>query len=289
MSAPAFRAIEIESFLSPKLSHANKIRPPSTFGKPPRLEWLAIRDLVVDPDYQRDVGYNGRQNIRRIASEFNWSMFTPVAVAAAGGGRFAIVDGQHRVTAAALCGLDRVPCAIIECSRSEQAAAFKAINNNTTRLHSIQVYHAAVMAGEPEAVRIAEVCAHVGITVCRYPKKTVDMKPGETVSVRALGRAVAKFGDSIIPTLKAIRACEDNAGLLTQTIIYGACEVLADHPEWRSNQKLLAAAFDQIDLGVLYVEGASAAARMKGTSTLNQFESRLVDALEKQFKARKRA
>ena len=284
----ALRPIETESFAHPK-GHRGRVSPPSSFGKPPRLEWLAIRDLVVDPDYQRDISYVGRQNIRRIANEFNWSMFTPVAVAASGGGRFAIVDGQHRVTAAALCGLDRVPCAIIECSRGEQAAAFKAINNNTTRLHSVQIYHAAVMAGELDACRIAEVCTQVGITVCRYAKKPLEMKPGETVSVRALGRAIAKFGDTVIPTLKAMVLCEGNAGLLTQTIIYGACEVLADHPEWRSNQKLLAAAFDQIDLGVLYDKGASIAARTKGTSTLNQFESRLVDALEKQFSVRRRA
>ncbi len=286
----ALRPIETEIFTHAKVTRG-KVSPPSSFGRPPRLDWIAIRDLAVDPDYQREITLIGRQNVRRIVTEFNWSMFAPVVVAAVGGGRFAIVDGQHRVTAAALCGLDKVPCAIIECSRSEQAAAFKAINGNTTRLYSIQVHHAAVMAGEPEALRIAEVCAKAGITICRYPKSTKDMKPGETVSVRALGRVIFKFGDAVVvPTLTAIRqAWDGNAGVLTQTIIYGACEVLADHPEWRSNQKALTAAFDQIDLDTLYHEAASVAARTKGTSTLNQFESRLVDALEKQFRASKRA
>jgi hypothetical protein len=268
-----------------------KVSPPSTFGKPPRLEWLSIKSLVIDPEYQRDVTIVGRKNVRRIVVEFNWSMFSPVVVASVGGGRFAIVDGQHRTTAAALCGVDKVPCAIIECERGEQAAAFRAINGNTTRLHSIQVYHAGVVAGEPDAKHIAAVCKAAGISPCRYPKATMNMQPGETMSVRAIGRAAIKFGDAVvIPTLTAIRGSGDgNAGLLTQTIIYGSCEVMADHPDWCGDQEVLNAAFDEIDLGTTYSDAVVRAARIHGTGTLNQFEAILVAALDVQFKKRKRA
>jgi hypothetical protein len=32
-----------------------KVATPDSLGKPPKLEWLAIKDLVVDPDYQREI------------------------------------------------------------------------------------------------------------------------------------------------------------------------------------------------------------------------------------------
>ena len=145
----AYRHIETESYA--------KVGVPQSFGRPPRLEWISIRDLVVDPDYQREITLVGRANVRRIATEFNWSMFTPVIVAAVGSNKFAIVDGQHRVTAAVICGIEKVPCALIECMRGEQAAAFKAINANVTRLSSIQVYHASLIANDADALEIAKV------------------------------------------------------------------------------------------------------------------------------------
>jgi hypothetical protein len=81
-------------------------------------------------------------------------MFTPVVVAPAGSSRYAIVDGQHRTTAALICGADRVPCAIIECNRGEQAAAFRAINGTVTALNTMQLHHAAIAAGDVKAKQI---------------------------------------------------------------------------------------------------------------------------------------
>jgi hypothetical protein len=98
--------------------------------------WNGCRFLVVDPEYQREISNVGRKNIRHIAENFCWSMFSPVMVAAIGGAKYAIVDGQHRSTAAALCGIDRRSRAnVIEAPRGEQAAAFRAVNANTTRPH----------------------------------------------------------------------------------------------------------------------------------------------------------
>jgi ParB-like chromosome segregation protein Spo0J len=48
------------------------------------------------------------------------------------GGRFAIIDGQHRTTSAAILGIETVPCQIVIAEQTEQAAAFKAINGTIT-------------------------------------------------------------------------------------------------------------------------------------------------------------
>ena len=94
------RSISTEGFERPKSI---------SVGAAPMLQWLKIADLVVDPVYQRPIVGNGRRNVDRIARAFSWSCFAPVVVSPIEGGRFAIIDGQHRTTAAALVGLDSVP------------------------------------------------------------------------------------------------------------------------------------------------------------------------------------
>lgn len=261
------------------------VRPARTQGAPPRLEWLPIAKLVVDAAYQREIGPQGRNNVRRIAERFNWSMFSPVIVAAAGGDRFAIVDGQHRVTAAALCGLERVPCQIIEAVRAEQAAAFFAINDAVTKLSRMQLHHAALAAGDPAAEEAAAVCAHADCVILRYPKPWNEIAVGETMAVVAIGKAIRRFGaDTVTTALRAIRDSGDgNAGMLRSQVIFGAAEVLHDHPEWRDAGGALLEAFDTIDLEQMFDEARTAAAAMRGSSITDQFESRLVTALEAHF------
>ena len=70
----------------------------------PQLRWLPIDQLVVDSSYQRPIDDTGRAEIARMAQEFSWSCFSPVIVASVENGKFAIIDGQRRATAAAIEG-----------------------------------------------------------------------------------------------------------------------------------------------------------------------------------------
>lgn len=256
------------------------IETPHSFGRPQQLKWLPIASLVVDPEYQRDITLQGRTNVRRIAQAFNWSMFAPIVVASIGGDKYAIVDGQHRTTAAKLCGLDKVPCAIIEATRGEQASAFKAINGNVTRLSSIQLFHASVAAGDAAAVRVARVCKAADVVILRYPKAWDIIAPGETLTPVIIGRAIVKFGEEIATlALRTIRhAGGGQAGALRGPIIFGTAEVLHDHTEWRDADRL-AQLFDTLDLFAMLNESVAAAAHTRGSSTIDQFEARLVAAI----------
>ena|ERR1700686_5427879 len=71
-------------------------------GPAPFLERIETEKLVVDTTYQREIGRCGAANVQQIAENFDWSKFAPVIVAPIEGGQFAIVDGQHRTTAATL-------------------------------------------------------------------------------------------------------------------------------------------------------------------------------------------
>src|SRR5947209_9982384 len=122
-------------------------------GPAPMLQWLRIDDLVLDPSYQRPIVGKGRRNVDLIARDFSWSCFAPVVVSPIEGGKFAIIDGQHRTTAAKLVGLESVPCQVVIAARDEQARAFKAINGLTTPISRMALHAAALVAKESWAVQ----------------------------------------------------------------------------------------------------------------------------------------
>src|SRR5450631_3199488 len=148
------RPISTEGFEKPKSVSG---------GAAPMLQWLKITDLVIDPAYQRPIVGKGRQNVDRIARAFSWSCFAPVVVSPVEGGKFAIIDGQHRTTSAAILGFDSVPCQVVIAAREEQAAAFKAINGTTTPISQMALHAAAVIASEPGAIQIADICSRAGV------------------------------------------------------------------------------------------------------------------------------
>ena len=75
-------------------------------GPRPDLAWTPIGDIVIDDTYQRPLGEKNWRSIARIARAFDWGKFTPVVLAPCPDGRMALIDGQHRVHAAAAAGAD---------------------------------------------------------------------------------------------------------------------------------------------------------------------------------------
>ncbi|WP_439399013.1 DUF6551 family protein [Bradyrhizobium sp. PMVTL-01] len=259
-----------------------KLAIPATFGLPPKLEWLPIAALVVDPEYQREISNVGRKNIRHIAENFCWSMFSPVMVSAIGGGKYAIVDGQHRSTAAALCGIEKVPCYVVEAPRGEQAKAFRAINANTTRPHKVQLFHAAVAANETTALQVLDVCKAAGVRIARSLQSCRDY---ETFCVGSIEKGIERHGAKVVTlALKAIVHSGDGvAEELNQTIITSTVEVLARSPIWCRNEAALKSAFEAFNLGDMWRNAATEASRSKGASTRQVLERELTKGLQQQL------
>lgn len=116
-------------------------------GAAPMLQWVPIAQLRVDPTYQRDITAEGRRSVLAIAKAFDWCKFAPLIVAPIEGGHYAVIDGQHRATAAALRKIESVPCEVVIADRAKQASAFAAINGQVTKLSSMAIYHARVSSG----------------------------------------------------------------------------------------------------------------------------------------------
>ncbi|MDH2381449.1 ParB/Srx family N-terminal domain-containing protein [Bradyrhizobium sp. CER78] len=216
-------------------------------GPAPILNWVSIEKLVVDVTYQREIGRRGAANVTQIAENFDWSKFAPVIVAPVEGGFFAIVDGQHRTTAAMLRGQEQVPCQIVQADRAQQAAAYAAVNGNVTKTTAQQLYHAKLAAKDEEALALAEVCAAAGVEILRKNLVRAAIQRGQTYSVTSLIRCFNKYGrNTLITALQCITETADgNPGFVRGTFIEPLCEVLHEAPQWRDAGEALLRAMDK--------------------------------------------
>jgi hypothetical protein len=247
-----FRPLSTKRFTNPQ----SEFSP----GPAPFLQWIEVDKLVVDSEYQREIGKRGAANVQQIAENFEWSKFAPVIVAPIEGGQFAIVDGQHRTSAAILRDQKAVPCQVVQADRAKQAAAYAAVNGSITKTTAQQLFHAKVAARDAQALQLSEVCVAAGVEIVRKNLNQSQAKSGQTQAVTALSRCLAVYGrDTLITALQCItQTGGGNAGFVRPTFIEALCEVLHEAPEWRdAGEKLLRAmdkfkfaeAWDEITAG----------------------------------------
>ena len=219
-------------------------------GTAPELQWLPVADLVVDASYRRQEAGKGRHRVNRIARNFSWSHFTPVVVARGDQGKFVIVDGENRATAAALAGFAKVPCQIIHASREEQAIAFKTINGTRGMISRMASHAAAMRASDPLAVELAEVCLRADVELLRYPVPVARQLPGQTMAIGAIAQCLRRYGaETLITALQCVtRTTNRQRGALSARMIKSLCEVLDGDPVLRDSGLALLEAFDAIDL-----------------------------------------
>lgn len=279
------RAISTEGWAALDPARMDGLEP----GAAPMLEWLAIAHLLVDDRYQRPIYGAGRSNVRKIAEGFRWAKFAPVIVApvfvAGEGRRFAIIDGQHRTTAAALRGFDRVPCQIIQADPGEQASAFKSINGQVTKVSRLSLQRAALAAGEPEAVALDEAARAGGVTICGYPKAHNLIAAGETMAANAIAEALRTYGREVVVLgLRCLTETEMNhrPGVLSMNALRALFWVIGGNPRWRALGDRLVAAFEGIDVAA-EVEEALGRRRAKGTAGWEVLAGLLIERLREQL------
>jgi hypothetical protein len=160
----------------------------------PILQWVDLDTLVIDTRYQRELGERGRKAVQTMADSFDWMQFSPVLIAPADGGRFAVIDGQHRVHAAKLCGLRQVPAQIVMASASQQASAFVGVNGKVISITAHQVYRAALAAREGWAMRCRDIVEASGCTLATSNPTSKDRKPRVIYQIGTVRNMVVKRG-----------------------------------------------------------------------------------------------
>ncbi|MBL6852367.1 MAG: ParB N-terminal domain-containing protein [Alphaproteobacteria bacterium] len=257
------------------LTFSVKPVPSRDIGAKGELVWLPLKHLYVDPIYQRAILDSGKANIRRMVEEFSWAKFGVLDVAKRSRNVYAVIDGQHRATAA-LChgGIDSVPCLVLERSLAEEARAFAAINHNTTRINPLQSFRAAVAGGDLEAVGIVKACAEAGVVMAPSPKPLELLKAGETCALSAVRRCFKMHGGEVLTTaLMALRAADPMVGL-AGVAVRGMCELAPKHPEWHRDAASVGEALTRTGGGLakLVNETASRRATRGGTDWKNFME-----------------
>lgn len=272
---------------------ASKLKRPEQIdpGPAPMMQWLRIDALVVDDSYQRDLKPGNWKAIRSIAAQFRWSRFSPVFVAPIEGGKFAIIDGQHRTHAAALCGFAEVPCQIVQMSREEQAASFAAVNGLVTRVTNWQIFKAALAAGEDWAHGAAAVATEAGCRLMTSNTSHFLKKPGEIFGVTKFRQIVeARPRPAIVAALKLLMQADgfrDEPAAWDMGVLGPLLLALASRPKalerpdfraafelfdlWGLCDRIVADNRDRIRKGLPYVPKR------------DQLESRLVDWIDSKF------
>lgn len=205
----------------------------------PQVTWVNVSDLVIDDRYQRPLAEGNRRAIQRIANEFRWSRFSPVLVAPVEGGKYALIDGQHRAHAAALCGCSKVPAMVSLVAPEEQALAFIEINTRQIRVSGPVVYRAALAAGEPWAVQSCDAVEAAGCTLMtRNNVAKADKVAGQVFAIALIRRLVeAGHATAVTEGLAALMEYDEYAPEnFTDTILgafLGACaENTGDRHSW---------------------------------------------------------
>jgi hypothetical protein len=266
-----------------KLDPSNFELPVSSLsaGPAPMLTWISTEKFVVDDSYQREVGRRGRHNVQHIAENFDWSKFAPVIVAPIEGGLYAIVDGQHRTTAAMIRGIAEVPCQVVQADHAKQAAAYAAVNGNITKTTPQQLFHARLAAGDPNAAELAEVCAAGGVVIIRRNIVQARMEVGQTQAVGALSRCLRDFGrDTLITALQCITETADgNPGFVRATIVEGLCGALQGTP-WRDAGEALLRAMDDFSFADMWGEVSDGRDQIFPATVRRLISERITEHLE---------
>ncbi len=220
-------------------------------GPAPILQWVKIEDLVVDDDYQRELKLSNWKAIRKIAAQFKWSRFSPVFVAPVEGGKFAIIDGQHRTHAAAMCGFKEVPCQIVQMSKEEQAAAFAAVNGLVTKVTLWNIYKAALAASEAWATECAKVCEEAGCRLMVVNRAASDKKAGEIFAVALIKQHVnAGRSEMVGRALTALRKSKfgEDAEAYSNEILRPVLDAVVQRPWLSAAHYDLQKFFDEFDI-----------------------------------------
>jgi hypothetical protein len=159
---------------------------------------------------------------------------------------------------------------VIIADMAEQAAAFKSINGQVTRMHKLALQAAALAAGDPAPLPSCRPWPRRPASPCCATRRcSTSMKPGETMALGAIAEGLRLYGrETVITALTCVTETENNKpGVLAGPMIKGLCAALAGNDGWREAGGALLRAFDEIDLES-ELEEAKVTRRPKGDRRL---------------------
>lgn len=147
---------------------------------------VPVEDLHIDGSYQRPV----QKHVRTIAQEWDDMKCDPLKINFRADGRLYVWDGQHRLIALKIMGVDYVLCVItVGLTQEQEAALFGCQGNGIKKPDPYDIFKANVCAGEEIDTAIKNMCDKYGLIVNRNSKT-----PGN-LSCLTLMREIFRKGD----------------------------------------------------------------------------------------------
>jgi hypothetical protein len=232
---------------------------PPVRGTPPSIEWVSVDDLLVDGDYQRSIESDpSRRLIASIAAHWDWRLCMPLAVSRRNEGRF-VIDGQHRLAAAKMrSDIQHLPCCIASYEgAADEAAMFVAANRARRAISRLDDFHAALIAGDEDAIEVSRVVQASGLKVSRQTASQ-SWLPGEVAFTGSIAKVMGRHGeDLVLEALAAISNAFKNQVLSNGASVFlGVTRILVSPPERLDRARLLRSlnAFDMKGWGQ-FVQG----------------------------------
>ncbi|MEM6668539.1 MAG: ParB N-terminal domain-containing protein [Pseudomonadota bacterium] len=225
---------------------------PETTGERPEFDWVRVTDLRIQKAYQRGLSERGRRQIADIVAAFSWSKFGTISVSPVKDGRstvYSVVDGQHRAIAAKSMSLRVVPAMVFDADLSSQADVFAGVNRDRISMDRAALYHAELLAGVPEIVKLEEVLARHGVKVLRTPKPG-GPPPMATRAVGPMLTVVRRYGlEALEFAVKAISLTQrDTRGAFRGELLRALADAWSVDPEHGQRAALALRGADLVDL-----------------------------------------
>lgn len=255
-------------------------RPATLADQPqPMLIWAEIDRMVIDRRYQRAITGKGRAAIQKMADGWDWRKYQPIIVAPSEGGTLAVVDGQHRVHAARLVGLETLPAMTVPMTLREQASGFAAINRDRISMSGNQIYRAELAAGTDWAVACRDAVEAAGCELATSNPSSISKKPRVIYGVSLIKRMVANGeGEAVTAGLRAITQSDQR----DQVMAYSGPVIKPWLMALARNQRFLRldlpSHFDAFDIPSMLDE-SRIRARQTGGSALSMVVAEIADTL----------
>lgn len=198
-----------------------------------KYERIKIEDLTR-AKYNRSID---TRRAKKIAAFYNEHLFDPIVVGRHGSD-YSIIDGQHRVFAAKLLGLDSIMCKIIDdIDYAKEAELFTEYNGKQTRkpLDAFELYKGRFESGEDAAVRMSKIAEMFGFVI------TNQVGDNKIACVSIMNSIITRYGpDAMATTLAVVKsAWAGDKDSLRGFILEGVC-ILISHCKGIDNARLSA-------------------------------------------------
>ena len=148
---------------------------------------VPVEDLHIDESYQRPI----QNHVKTIAQEWDDMKCDPLKINFREDGNIYVWDGQHRLAALRMMGVDYVLCVItVGLTQEEEAALFGCQGDGIKKPNPYDIFKAHVCAGEEIDTAIKNMCDNYGLTVNR------NSKTASNLTCLTLARKIFERGES---------------------------------------------------------------------------------------------